>query len=64
VAAGTADGGACNGETAPTFPSRKREGLGVGRNGETTPKFPSRRRAGWTPLPLRERVAQTYERAR
>jgi hypothetical protein len=44
VAAGTADGGACNGETAPTFPSRER--------------------SGWAPLPLRERVAQTYERAR
>ncbi len=32
--------------------------------GETAPKFLARKRAGWAPLPLRERVAQTYERAR
>jgi hypothetical protein len=40
------------------------EGLGVGRNGEATPTFPSPKRSGWPPLPLRERVAQTYELAR
>ena len=44
VAVRRTDGGACNGEPAPSFPSRKR--------------------AGWAPLPLQERVAQTYERAR
>ena len=40
------------------------EGLGVGLQRRNRTKIPSRRRSEWAPLPLRERVAQTYERAR